>query len=350
MNLGDKILCLRKSRGWSQEDLANKLCVSRQSVSKWESGTAIPDLERIVDLSEIFGVSADVLVKDTISLPDPHAPLSSTEQSQPFLLTTPLQPSNAHVNERVISTEEAEEFLVLKKRSSVFTSIGTAMSILSPLPLLGIIVWALNNKMPETAYELYIVAIGVPLILIIIAAAVMLFLRASLPLKRYAFLEKEEFVLSSGVEDRVRSQYEDFAPTYMRGLVSGVTLCILSAIPVVVSSVVSEDPLSSAPIVGIMVTLALVALGVYILIRVSMTNSAFQQLLQEDDYTVQAKSDNAQFGPVRVAFWLLAVAAYLTYSIGWDAWNHSWLIWVGAVPLFLVLQFLLRSLGTRQNR
>ena len=57
MSLSEKILMLRKQKGWSQEELAEQLGVSRQSVSKWESGTSLPDLNRILDLSRLFSVS-----------------------------------------------------------------------------------------------------------------------------------------------------------------------------------------------------------------------------------------------------------------------------------------------------
>lgn len=64
MNLNQKIIQLRNDKKWSQEDLAEKINVSRQSVSKWESGQAKPDLDKIVALSEIFNVSTDYLLKD----------------------------------------------------------------------------------------------------------------------------------------------------------------------------------------------------------------------------------------------------------------------------------------------
>ena len=64
MILAEKIMEMRKKNGWSQEELAYQLGVSRQSVSKWESGASIPDLERILKLSEIFGVSTDYLLKE----------------------------------------------------------------------------------------------------------------------------------------------------------------------------------------------------------------------------------------------------------------------------------------------
>jgi transcriptional regulator with XRE-family HTH domain len=64
MIIADKIIMLRKKNDWSQEQLAEQLGISRQSVSKWESGAAVPDLDRILKLSELFGVSVDYLVKD----------------------------------------------------------------------------------------------------------------------------------------------------------------------------------------------------------------------------------------------------------------------------------------------
>ena len=64
MTTADKILKLRKEQGLSQEAFSEKLGVSRQSVSKWESGVSVPDTEKILAMSELFGVSTDYLLKD----------------------------------------------------------------------------------------------------------------------------------------------------------------------------------------------------------------------------------------------------------------------------------------------
>lgn len=66
MNMADvaeRILSLRKKKGISQEELAQRLGISRQAVSKWEVGQSMPDLDKIVALSELFGVTADYLLK-----------------------------------------------------------------------------------------------------------------------------------------------------------------------------------------------------------------------------------------------------------------------------------------------
>ena len=64
MTLAEKILALRTERGMSQDDLAEKLGVSRQSVSKWETAQSTPDLDKIIKLADLFGVSVDQLVRD----------------------------------------------------------------------------------------------------------------------------------------------------------------------------------------------------------------------------------------------------------------------------------------------
>ena len=64
MILADKIIYLRKKAGWSQEELAEKMEVSRQSISKWEGALSVPDMNRILKLSELFDVSTDYLLRD----------------------------------------------------------------------------------------------------------------------------------------------------------------------------------------------------------------------------------------------------------------------------------------------
>lgn len=66
MNFAEKILNLRTEYGYSQETLAEKLNVSRQAVSKWESGATLPETDKIITLSNFFGVSTDYLLKDNI--------------------------------------------------------------------------------------------------------------------------------------------------------------------------------------------------------------------------------------------------------------------------------------------
>jgi transcriptional regulator with XRE-family HTH domain len=64
MKLSDKLIALRKENGWSQEDFAEKVDVSRQAISRWENGTALPDAQNLLRISKLFNVSADYLLND----------------------------------------------------------------------------------------------------------------------------------------------------------------------------------------------------------------------------------------------------------------------------------------------
>ena len=67
MKLSDKITKLRKANGWAQEELAEQLNVSRQAISRWENGTALPDANNILQLSKLFNVTTDYLLNEDYS-------------------------------------------------------------------------------------------------------------------------------------------------------------------------------------------------------------------------------------------------------------------------------------------
>lgn len=81
MKTADKVVLLRKKNNLSQEDLADRLAVSRQAVSRWESGSALPDAVNIVQLSKLFGVTTDYLLKDEYQS-DADIPLVQTANEQ----------------------------------------------------------------------------------------------------------------------------------------------------------------------------------------------------------------------------------------------------------------------------
>lgn len=114
MNLADKIIPLRTARNMSQGDLAEKLNVSRQSVSKWETGASIPDLEKLIAMSELFQITLDELVKgdgpDSLNETDDLGHTSS-QQDEPvpqiIYVQTPAE------NTGVSSTQKTIGFILL---------------------------------------------------------------------------------------------------------------------------------------------------------------------------------------------------------------------------------------------
>ncbi|MBU5610150.1 helix-turn-helix domain-containing protein [Aerococcus mictus] len=119
MILADKILYLRKQAGWSQEELAQQLNVSRQSISKWERAEAIPDLEKILDLARIFGVTTDYLIKDELDQVDysdgDHAPADAVVLPK-------------------LSLEEANAFIAARFKGAHKLALGVLLCILCRNP------------------------------------------------------------------------------------------------------------------------------------------------------------------------------------------------------------------------
>lgn len=84
MEFGEKLQMLRKARGWSQEELAQQINVSRQALSKWESGASIADTENVIALSRLFGVSTDyLLLRESETASAPAAVVPAKEKKWP---------------------------------------------------------------------------------------------------------------------------------------------------------------------------------------------------------------------------------------------------------------------------
>ncbi|MFR5853088.1 MAG: helix-turn-helix domain-containing protein [Lachnospiraceae bacterium] len=108
MILADKIVTLRKKAGWSQEELAQQLNVTRQSVSKWEGAQSIPDMEKILQMSRIFGVTIDFLLKDEME----------TAEAAPETETTAA---------RRVTMEEASRYLELRRQAAPKMALATLL-------------------------------------------------------------------------------------------------------------------------------------------------------------------------------------------------------------------------------
>ncbi len=171
MILADKIIQLRKKAGWSQEELAEQLSVSRQSVSKWEGAQSIPDLNKIIAMSQLFGVSVDYLVKDEIEGEEPILPEDA-----------------ASVNPvRRVTMAEANEYLALRRTASKKIALGVMLCILSPVILILLGGYSEYGPISENLAA----GLGLGILLAMVAAAVAIFITTGSKAAAYEFLEKE---------------------------------------------------------------------------------------------------------------------------------------------------------------
>ena len=318
MILADKIINLRKKNGWSQEELAEKLGVTRQSISKYEGAQSIPDLDKILKLSEIFGVTTDYLIKDELE-EEEYAPSQMHENE-----------SESDRSVHKVTMEMANEYLQIIDWTAGKTAFATMLCILSPIVLLML---GAMSEMPDYHIsENAAAGIGICVLIVLIAIAVTIFILCGMKTKKYEFMEKEDIETAYGVSGMVKEKRDAYHSMYVTQLVIGIACCICSVIPLFGTLAVSESDFYMVSAVCML--LALVAIGTYFIVRSATKMNAMNQLLEEEDYTRQKKHENKKMsGPVTV-YWLIATAIYLAWSFTTNDWDRTWIIWPVVGVLF----------------
>ena len=326
MILADKIIDLRKKNGWSQEELAEQLGVSRQSISKWEGAQSVPDMNRILAMSRLFGVSTDYLLKDELE-PD---------RAEPVLPEEPADESPL----RRVEMEEANAYLSVRLMAAARIALGVALCILSPIALILFSVAQETGRLALT--ENQATGVGLAVLFVFVCAALPLFLTSGIRLSKFEHLEKEPLDTAYGVDGMVRERKEQYAPAHTRSLVLGITLCVLSSVPIFIMMILDgrEDDFSMA--VAVCLLLGIVAAGVYLIVRTCIRQSGYQILLEENDYTKARKAENRRNEPIGAIYWALALTIYLAWSFITMAWQTTWIVWPIAGVFYGVLEAVLR--------
>ena len=330
MILADKIMTLRKKAGWSQEELAQQLNVTRQSVSKWEGAQSVPDLDKIVQMSRIFGVSTDYLLKDELEELEPASSLAE-------------QPPR-----RRVSMEEASRYLELRRAAAPKLALATFLCVISPITL--ILLGGLSEYSARIT-ENTAAGIGLIVLIVLVAAAVGIFLSSSAQVREFAFLETEPFETEYGVSGMVRQRRQDFQPAANRLNLVGTLLCIVSVLPLFLSLCLSGSDLMYVGAACLL--LGFVALACLAFVYAGTQTGAMEKLLEEGDYTRQRKSKSRLVGTVSVCYWLVVTAIFMFYTFGPfgnGQAKHSWFIWAIAGVLYAAVMAVLRLVGQNEKK
>lgn len=323
MILADKIIRLRKKAGWSQEELAERLGVTRQSVSKWEGAQSVPDIEKILQMSRIYGVTTDYLLKDELEEEETLTPLASMALMEEAATDTPL---------RRITLEEASEYLKLRKRAAPKMALATALCVLSPVVLIALS--SLSEYSRLGIGENMAAGIGLCVLIILVAAGVGLFLSCGFQVKAYEYLDTEPFERADGVERMVREEQAAHQPFYAKCNIFGTLLCILAVLPFFVALTLNIRTQWSVPVC---ILLVLVAVACYAFVYGGTYQNAMKRLLEEGDYTRASKARSKLLGTVSGCYWLVVTAIFLFYTFGPNGNGqpqYSWFIWAVAGVLF----------------
>lgn len=330
MILADKIIKHRKQNGWSQEELAEQLGVSRQAVSKWESAQSIPDLDKILKLSSIFEVTTDYLLKDEI-----ETDTYSGEIIPPSV--------------RKISMEEANRFLELRKKASLRIAIGTFLCILSPIcPMILAAATELENfPISENGAGFA----GLAVMFVMVAAAVGLFIYTGFESSPFEFMEKEPFETEYGVSGMVNEKQKLYHSTYVKMNVMGVILCVISPVALFTGAFTDNEFLT---VCMLSLMIAIVGAAVFMFALTGVRHAAMQKLLKDPMYVCNYNNKksavkSAVKSTVSTVYWLIATAVYFIWSFSTYSWERTWIVWPIAGILFGAVMAIINLFTAKDN-
>ena len=330
MTTGDKLSKLRKENGYTQEQLAELLGVSRQAISKWESDSAFPETDKLIKLSDMYGCTVDYLLKDGERAGDEATSAITADMTAVKADAAPVV---------AISNEDAMDFLAVRRQLTPYVAGGVFLCILSPALLILLSGFAEAGKFHVS--EGLAVGLGMTVLLLMVAVAVYMFIAYGMKTKRYEFMDVTMIQVSEEIRTMAGTMKEEFAPQFGRAIASGTVLCILSVVPLFISGAAEAPDYVICGCVSLL--LLIVACGVFILVRNGMIQGSFDSLLQEGDYTEEEKRIRKKSDAYLGAYWLIVTAIYLGWSFLTERWDFTWIVWPVAGVLFAAIAGIIRA-------
>jgi len=346
MMLADKIIMLRKKNGWSQEELAERLNVSRQAVSKWEGNLSAPELDNLIAMSELFGVSTDYLLKDEFG--DEEFDAAEETAQEEAQAADPEKGEEDDAEEepepirfdpvRVIGREESERYFGEIGKMSWWIATGVLLCILSPVVLI------LLGGFADLAWvdENFAAGMGLLALFVFVAAALVLFIPSGMRLSKFEYLAKDNICLDEETKAFVNEKKNGYEMTHILLLTVGVLLCVAGVAQLVVISCLIPGALPT--VISVCGLLALVAIGVFLIVRTCNVYEGYQKLLREGEYARDGKSPKSEL--ISTIYWLAALAIYLGTSFLTGAWGLTWVIW----PVAAVISPIIELIETKRNQ
>ncbi|WP_019376601.1 helix-turn-helix domain-containing protein [Virgibacillus halodenitrificans] len=244
MAFGEKLFKLRKERGFSQEILAEKLNTTRQAISKWENGQGYPETEKLLMIGNVFGVSVDYLLKDSVS------------------------PSNDKEAGYYVSKEMSEGYLLSTHKISKYMALGFFLVVLSFLP------YFIFKQDPA----IYMIPT-----LILATFGVGMFVTVSfLEENQYKVLKTEPLLFDEKYLEELSQRYENMKKSY--GIINLVGMCLfvagLLAFGIERKYIDSDFLVPYYP-----VCIGTIAVGIYIIMRTSILLEAYKLLAENKVYS-----------------------------------------------------------------
>ena len=289
MTLQEKIIKLRKKNGWSQEDLSDKLYVTRQAVSKWESGQSLPDVEKIVHMSKLFGVTTDYLLNEEVESED--------------IIEESITNDN-----KILEQADVDAFLDNVKKRSKFYAIFLALMFFSPVVFFILKIASVEN------YRLIGGIVGI----VTFATAFAFFLIADNKGTPFNHIRKEQkFILGYGVGNYVEQVMASSKKKNDISKTVSTTLLMLIAMILILLQQIYGKSLNYDLISNVSVLASLIIMSIVIPLDVvpARENNAYKMLLKKGDYAPEKLELNKKLNFVRAIIISLALIGYFIYMV-----------------------------------
>lgn len=312
-DFGKTLNGLRKAKGWTQTELADKLGVTNQAISKWENGDSFPDTAILIPLSELFGVTTDYLLKGKYNTANDTDKTNSSAAKEK---------NDAEKPEELTSNKPND----WKKKFALLLCTGLGIIFLG---VIEIILVALLNE----DFILY----GTSLMILFFAAGV--------PVLVYAGIKDSMYYLN--IND---SRWQPGIRAFAVKIAVGVALCIIAAATFVLCGLAEEYPQSETLILAI--TLSAAFLLIFAATAFFITGGLSLSNLTRScapDYIDHKKKEEG-LGRFSGVVMLVATAVYLLFGFLKEIWHPTWVVFVAGGIICAILGVIDDALGKKKNR
>ncbi len=337
MKLSEKITELRKKNGWSQEELAFRLGISRQSVSKWESGAALPEMEKIVQLAELFDVSCDYLMREQLTSADlPKKASVVTAIEEPSVLpdddgfAVDVEPTP--VNDKVDITE----IIARMRKAAVLNAIGGMLCVLCPVLLIILAARADVGLVSDGVA----VGVGLSVLLVLVAIGVVLFVLAS----RFRFESEGDASVRAAIKNWVNVNTR----FHVAIIAVAAALCVISAVPLFVA-IATDAENAIAVCNAVACLLAIVSVGVALFVYAGVIKESVARMLACNELSAKQQQKKQLFDNISSLYWALALAVYLIWSFLSQGWGYTWIVWPIAGVVWAVVSAVLKFFNVKDD-
>lgn len=291
MNFGENLQTLRKLKNYSQEDLADKLQVSRQAVSKWESGTGYPETEKLISICDLFDCSMDELIKGKISID---------------------------------SNSEKKVYDSFMNKFSKSISLATMLILIGTTLLLTILGFNKENDM-----------FGIIVLLIFVVFSVPIFIVKGIEMENF---KSKYSKLSNFYSQEEIDNYNNKFSKILALSISIILIGVVVMMAIIALKIFNED--STFPV---SILMCFVSVAVPILINAGIQKDKFDIEKYNKENSIYSKNESDKVGKYCGVIMIVATIIYLLISFIFNIWGISWIVFPVGGMLCGIVSILLKK-------